>query len=151
MSNKMNNKKRAAIIAVASLGLLGGGLAMASWTASGSGSNAVDAATAQPLVVSVGYVSGLYPTGSLKVPFTVENDNPYKVALSNVQLAGVTSNHPDCDTSVVTGADVPLSDVLRSGVTRSYNFPISMSNDASNGCQGATFTVTLKVTGASSE
>ena len=150
MSNKMNNKKRAAIIAVASLGLLGGGLALASWTASGSGTSTATAATAQPLQVTVGDVGGLYPTGTVNVPFTVKNTNPYQVTLDNVHLQSLTSSNPAC-VQYVSGTDVALTDVLASGASSiQRQFPLSMSNDAVDACQGATFTVTLKVTGASS-
>jgi hypothetical protein len=133
--------------------LFGIGVAVAAWTNYGEGSGDVTAATAQPLTVTVTDVSGLFPTGSVDVPFTVTNTNDYDVTLSKAELKTVTVDaaHSACATSVVTGSDVALSDVVANGATSaSQDFTLTMSNAATDACQGAVFTVTLGVTGLSS-
>ena len=67
-----------------------------------------------PLTVTVTGVSGLFPTGSVDVPFTVTNTNPYDVTLSKAELKTVTVDaaHSACATSVVTGSDVALTDAV---------------------------------------
>jgi hypothetical protein len=146
--------RRSSAVAAATVGLLGLGVAFAAWTSTGEGSGTVNAAQAQPLTVSVQNVTGLYPTGSVDVPFTVSNPNPYDVTLNNVTLKSVTVDaaHSGCATTVVTGADLPLTLVAtkNGGTTASRNFTVSMSNAATDACQGATFTLTLKASGLSS-
>ncbi|MGH3496938.1 MAG: hypothetical protein ACRDP1_05680 [Nocardioidaceae bacterium] len=147
--------RRIAFVGVTSAALLGAGVALAAWTTSGDGTGTATAVTSKPLTVAVSNVSGLYPTGSVTVPFTVTNPNGYNVTLAMVSLKSVTvdaaHSTAGCLPSVVTGADLPDTDVIASGATSaSRNFSVTMSNAATDGCQGATFTVTLTATGASS-
>ena len=89
----------------------------------------------------------------MDVPFTVTNTNDYDVTLSKAELktVAVDAAHSACATSVVTGSDVTLSDVVATGATSSsQDFTLTMSNAATDDCQGAVFTVTLGVTGLSS-
>jgi hypothetical protein len=147
------NIKRSAVVGGTVAAVFGVGIGFAAWTNYGEGSGSVTAASAQPLTVTVSNVSGLFPTGSVDVPFTVTNTNDYDVTLSKAELKTVTVDaaHSACTTSVVTGSDVTLSDVVASGATSaSQNFTLSMSNGATDACQGAVFTVTLGVTGLSS-
>jgi hypothetical protein len=53
---------------------------------------------------------------------------------------------------VVTGADLTTSVVAPAdgGVSPSQDFTVSMSNAATDACQGATFTLTLRASGLSS-
>ena len=148
-----NNTKRSAVVGGTAAALFGIGVAVAAWTNYGEGSGSVTAATGAPLTVTVTDVNGLFPTGSVDVPFTVTNTNDYDVTLSKAELKTVTVDaaHSACATSVVTGSDVVLSDVVATGATSpSQDFTLTMSNAASDACQGAVFTVTLGVTGLSS-
>jgi hypothetical protein len=146
----MRNIKRTSIVAAAIVALLGGGVAFAAWTSTGTGTGTATATSAKDLTVTVQNVPGLYPTGSVSVPFTVTNPNPYAVKLSNVHLQSVTTGATGCDTTTVTGADLPDTDLVAAGATSaSRNFILSMSNAATDQCQGASFTVTLLVSGAS--
>jgi hypothetical protein len=148
-----NNTRRSAVVGGTAAALFGIGVAVAAWTNYGEGSGTVTAAQAQPLTVTVTNVGGLFPTGSVDVPFTVTNTNDYDVTLSKAELKTVTVDaaHSACDTSVVTGSDVALSDVVATGGTSSsQDFTLDMSNAATDACQGAVFTVTLGVTGLSS-
>jgi hypothetical protein len=145
--------KRTGVVGGTVAALFGVGIAFAAWTNSGEDEGTVTAEQAKPLTVTVTDVSGLFPTGSVDVPFTVTNTNPYEVTLNNATLKSVTVDaaHDQCDPTVVTGADVALDDVVAPGDTSaSRNFAVTMSNAATDACQGAVFTVTLRVTGLSS-
>jgi len=147
------NIKRSAVVGGTVAALLGASVAWAAWTNEGTGSGAVTAGTAQALTVSVTGVNGLVPTKSVNVPFTVTNPNPYSVTLTKAQLTNVTVDaaHNTCDPTVVSGSDVVLSGTVATNATSSsQTFPVTMSNAATDACQGAVFTVTLKVTGLSS-
>ena len=146
--------RRSSAVAAATVGLLGLSVAFAAWTSTGEGSGTADATTAKPLTVTVQNVNGLFPTGSVDVPFTVSNPNPYDVTLNNVTLKSVAVDaaHSGCATSVVTGPDLSLNAVAakNNGPAVSRDFTVSMSNAATDACQGATFTLTLKASGLSS-
>jgi hypothetical protein len=131
--------------------LMAGTVAFAAWTSNGTGTGTATATNAQNLTVNVTNISGLYPTGTFNVPFTVTNPNPYSVTLSKVQLQSVSVNNAGCTASVVSGADLVDTDVIAAGATTSSrNFSVTMSNAAEDACQGAVFTLTLKALGASS-
>ena len=147
------NIKRSAVVGGTVAAVFGVGIGFAAWTNYGEGSGTVTAGEATPLTVTVTNVTGLFPTGSVDVPFTVTNTNPYDVELSKAELKSVTVDtaHSACVTSVVTGSDVTLSEVVPADDTStSQDFTLSMSNLAADDCQGAVFTVTLGVTGLSS-
>jgi hypothetical protein len=147
------NIKRSAVVGGTVAAVFGVGIGFAAWTNYGEGSGSVTADQATPLTVTVTNVTGLFPTGSVDVPFTVTNTNDYDVTLSKATLEGVTVDaaHSLCDTDVVTGSEVTLSDVVANGATSSsQDFTLSMTNAATDDCQGAVFTVTLGVTGLSS-
>ena len=146
------NIKRSAVVGTTVATVFGVGIGFAAWTNYGEGSGAVEATTAEPLTVTVTGVNGLFPTGSVDVPFTVTNDsNPYDVKLDKATLVSVTADKPACDASVVDGPDVALSEVVADGATSTtpMSFELTMDNTATDACQGAVFTVTLGVTGFS--
>jgi hypothetical protein len=139
------------------------GVAIAAWTTGGTGSGQASAGTATAMTISAGTPStNLYPTASADVAAVFSNPNPYKVHVSSVALGAVTvdGGHSACNTASVTvasmddnsgsGWDVPAKS---GGVNGSLNVDlvgaISMTNAANDFCQGATFTVALTATGAS--
>ena len=150
------NIKRSAVVGGTVAAVFGVGIGYAAWTNYGESTGTVTAGAATPLTVTVTNVSGLYPTKSVNVPFTVRNTNPYDVKLTKVELKSVvvtSAPGPTCDPAVVTGSTVTLntaSDVVATNTTSgSYNFPVSMTNAATDDCQNAVFTVKLGVTGLS--
>ena len=150
-SRLKRNSRRLAGIATGMVVLLAGTVAFAAWTSNGTGSGTAAARSAQSLTVNVSPATGLYPTGTINVPFTVTNPNPYSVTLSKMQLTNVTVDKAGCTVGVVSGADLPDTDVIAAGATTvSRNFPVTMSNSAEDACQGAVFTLTLKANGLSS-
>jgi hypothetical protein len=154
----MNRTKRTALVAGTTAALIGGGIAFAAWTTTGTGNGTATAGTDSPLTVTVSAVTGLYPTGTFNVPFTVKNPNPYNVTLQTVSLSGVTvdSAHASClanTPDVITGSDLTDTDVVaknNGAATTSKNFVVSMSNGADDTCKGAIFTLSLTAAGQSS-
>jgi hypothetical protein len=146
--------------------LIGGsviGVAIAAWTTGGSGSGQASAGTAASMTISAGTPStSLYPTASAGVAAVVSNPNPYKVHVSSVSLGAVTvdGGHSACNTASVSitspqdnsgaGWDVPAkAGAVNGSLNLDLANAISMSNAANDSCQGATFTVALTATGAS--
>ena len=148
-----NFTRRSTIAGVATLALVGTGIAFAAWTSTGTGSGTADATNAVNLTVNVGNATGLYPTGSKTATFTVTNPNPYAVKLTGADAAtnfGVDAGHSGCNVSSLSSAAQSLTDVIAAGATSSsHTVTISMDNIANDFCQGANFTFDLTVHGAS--
>ena len=149
------NIKRSAVVGTTVAAVFGVGIGFAAWTNYGEGSGAVTAGQAAQMTVNVSGVTGLFPTGTKNVTFTVTNTNPYQVQLNNAELKTVTlvTGGSQCDPAVVTGTSVDLSAVpvlAPSATSAPQTFPVTMSNLAHDDCQGAEFNVTLRVTGLSS-
>jgi hypothetical protein len=157
-----NNKKR--LITVVSLAIAGSiiGVAIAAWTTGGSGSGQASAGSAGSMTISAGTPSSsLYPTASADVAATISNPNPYKVHVSSIALGAVSvdGGHSGCNTASVTvtspqtnggpGWDVPAKSGVNGTLDVDLADAIAMSNAANDSCQGATFTVALTATGAS--
>jgi hypothetical protein len=143
--------RRTAIVTAIVAGLAVTGVAFAAWTSTGTGTGTAAAGQSKNLVVEGASVTGLFPTGSVTVPVTVTNDNPYKVALTSLDFVGATASASGCDASVVTAPDQSgLTNVLSAnGGKATLPFTVSMSNAAADACQGASFELTFNATGAS--
>jgi len=158
-----SKKRKITMIASGAVAVTVIGVALAAWTTGGSGSGVAQAGTATSMTISAGTPSSsLYPTTSADVAASISNPNPYKVHVSSIALGTVTvdSGHSGCNTSSVStvssatnggsGWDVPAKS---GGVNGTLNVDlvnaISMDNTSNDACQGATFTVALTATGAS--
>lgn len=158
-----SKRKKVALVAIVVIAGSMIGVAIAAWTTGGSGSGQAQAGTAGSMTISAGTPSSsLYPTASADVAAAISNPNPYKVHVSSISLGAVTvdGGHSACNTSSVSvtspqtnsgsGWDVPAK---TGGVNGSLNVDlanaIAMDNTANDSCQGATFTVALTATGAS--
>ncbi|HSE72822.1 MAG TPA: hypothetical protein VLA97_18805 [Nocardioidaceae bacterium] len=144
----MQNKKRAALVTGTTLALVGGGIAFAAWTSTGTGTGSVTAGSEVDLTVEQSdteAVSGLFPTGSKTITISVTNPNPYAVELDTLAWdGGVVADNSECDTTSVTAELAPgqaLGDRIASDGTVSKEFVVSMAADADPDCQGATFTL----------
>jgi hypothetical protein len=136
------------------------GLVYAAWTASGTGSGYAKAQNAQALTtvdVSATTPATLYPGATGDVLIRIKNPNPYPVRVTDITGNGTIT--PDaghaagCTTTGVTFTnqsgltiDVPGNN----GETETtLTNAAQMSNSSSNGCQGATFTIPVSLSGAS--
>jgi hypothetical protein len=167
-------RRRAGVVAGVFVLLFGGGVAVASWTATGTGTGSAQAASVSGLVVSAGTPLGaLYPLPADSTPATgygsgtvgsvattVANPNPFPVTITTATVGSVTTNPltgRTCAAGSVlptTGAPITLSPPVTlaagSGPT-AVTVPgaLYMVSTAEDGCQGATFTVPVTVTGTS--
>jgi hypothetical protein len=138
--------------------------AWAYWGASGSGSGSASSANAQAVTVSVASpASELYPGGSADVALSVSNPNAFQVSIPSLALdtsqgtngLDVDAAHSGCDVSTLAftpqsnsggGWKVPPKVGSADGsLGLDLADAVSMSGSAANACQGATFTVHLKV------
>jgi hypothetical protein len=163
MTSFGRNKKRLTLLAVFLIAASVIGVALAAWTTGGSGSGQASAGSATSMTISAGTPStSLYPTASADVAAVVSNPNPYKVHVSSIALGAVTvdGGHSGCNTGSVSvtspadnsgsGWDVPAkSGAVNGSLNVDLANAISMTNAANDSCQGATFTVALTATGAS--
>ena len=134
------------------------GLVYAAWTTSGSGSGYAKAQSAQALTtvdVSASTAATLYPGATGDVQIRISNPNPYPVRVTSVAGNGAItadSGHPGCVTTGVsfTNQNGLTLDVPANGTAdRTFTGAAGMSNASDNGCQGATFTIPVSLTGAS--
>lgn len=154
-----------------------GGIAIAYWTSTGSGTGAVASYTAKALILSPpasASVQPLYPGSSpVAVNMLISNPNPYPVALASIvagSVAGVTKADGTATTCAAStgvlpsglptstatpqpaGAvyqAAPAATVAANASASPISFPaiLSMATAASDACQGVVYTLNLNVTG----
>lgn len=153
--------KRTSVVLVATALLIAvAGAAFAYWTTSGGGSAAATTGSTAALTLSPATpTAGLYPGGQAAVVTTVTNPNAAIVRVGSLALDpsqgtggfAVDAAHSGCAVSTLgfttqtnggAGWAVPAHGSLPLTLTGA----VSMSASAANACQGATFTVYLKVT-----
>jgi hypothetical protein len=155
-------KRKKVVLAILALPLIAVGVAIAAWTTGGSGSGQAAAGTAATMSISAGTPSSsLYPTASADVAAVISNPNPYQVHVSSIALGAISvdAGHSGCNTASVSvtspqnnsgsGWDVPAKSGINGTLLVDMTNAISMDNAANDLCQGATFTVALTATGAS--
>jgi hypothetical protein len=151
----MNRRSKFAGMLAVGVMLVGGGIAGALWSAGGGGSGAAQAVTAQTLTVSAATgVADLYPgfTGG-DAFFTVTNANPYPVTFTAMTAGAVTSSNPtSCPSSNVSVANKSgLSLAVGANATSptlSIVDVVTMVAGAPDGCQGASFSIALTLSGS---
>ena len=134
------------------------GLVYAAWTSNGSGSGYAKAGSAQALTtvdVSASTTATLYPGATGDVILKIDNPNSYPVRVTDVTGNGAITadaGHPGCVTTGVTfinqtGKSIDIAANAQTQVTLSG--AAKMSNASDNGCQGATFTIPVSLSGTS--
>ena len=167
-------RRRVGVVLGVTLLLTGGGVAVASWLASGTGQGSARAASVTGLVVSAGSpVGALYPlpadttpatgygSGTVgSVATTVSNPNPFPVTITSATVGSATASPVGGRTcaagSVLPTTTAPISlDPPVTLAAGSAPTPVTvpgavyMVATAEDGCQGASFSVPVTVTGAS--
>jgi len=135
------------------------GLVYAAWTTNGSGSGYAKAGSAQALTtvdVSAQTTATLYPGSDGDVLIRINNPNPYPVRVTNIAGNGTITadaGHASCATTGVTYTDqsgLTIDVPANGGETQTtLTDAAHMSNQSDNGCQGATFTIPVTLTGQS--
>jgi len=140
--------------------LIGGGVAFATWSVTGSGTGSALAYTAQTVTVNAVALSSssasLYPGGPAgNVYFTVTNPNPYAIKITNIAWGTPVSGNPAaCSSALISiDASAPTSGlsltVPASGTSAAVqvNGVLDLSSSAGDTCQGNGFNVPITVTG----
>ena len=141
---------------------LGGGVATALWTASGSGAGTAGTDVSQSLVVTAitpgGNGLSLYPGGPAGfVYLTVQNPNPFPVNLTGFSWGTPVSSNPTAcpssnftvDANAPTSTSIPVPAYGPSGALQVFNV-VDLALAAPNGCQGVTVNVPVTVTATES-
>lgn len=136
------------------------GIALAVWSASGSGTGDALATTAKPIAVSTVALSStaasLYPGGPPgSVYMKIDNPNPYAVTITGASWGLATSTNPttcansniSVDPSAPTGPfSIPVP--ANGTVVESIPAVLDLSHSAPDGCQGVGFNVNVTLTGS---
>ncbi len=148
--------RKGTVIGVLVGSMFAAGIAFAAWTASGTGSGYAKATTAQALTtvdVSASTTATLYPGATGDVSLRIDNPNPYPVRVTDVAGNGaITSSAPGCNVASVTFTDQSgLTLDVAAGGAADFTLvgAVQMSAAANDGCQGATFTIPVSLSGTS--
>lgn len=157
-----HRRRRAVTTTIAAVVLLGlSGAALAWWSGVGSGASTATSGTSAAVTLSPGTPgASLYPGSSAAIQLSIANPGASDVrvgslALSTAEGAGgfeVDAAHPDCvegSLGYVTQDNGGAGWTVPSGGSLAVILPgaLTMSLDADDGCQGATFVVYLAAVG----
>lgn len=154
---RVQGRRIMVVAAVAALAVTGA--AAAHWTGSGGGAGAASSGATQPVTLSPATpVAQLYPGGRSSVRLTVTNPNPAPVRVDALGLDAtqgtggfaVDAGHAQCglsSLSITTDTNGGAGWTIPGGgaVTLTLADALAMHPSAANACQGATFTVHLRV------
>jgi hypothetical protein len=151
--------RRGSFLLVTAALVLVGTVAAAYWRASGAGAAAASSGTTSPLTLSPGSAGAqLYPGGQAPMAVTVTNPNSAMVRIGSLVLDtsqgtggfAVDAAHSGCALNALSftsqtnggaGWTVPAG----SSVSLTLGNALTMAATAANDCQGAAFTVYLRV------
>jgi hypothetical protein len=138
--------------------LVATGVAWATWRADGAGHarGAADRAVALTTEATTATGTLLVPGGEGDLVVRVRNPNRYPVQITSIAAIGAVQ--PDAEhaagcspTGVTFVPPVDLALELAAGQTREFTVAdaVHMAGSAAQGCQGAVFTIPVRLTGAS--
>ncbi|SES25527.1 hypothetical protein [Lentzea albida] len=137
-------RKRTAVIAAVAALAVGGGVAYAAWTSTGSGSGSVGSTTSVNSTISpVNGAGGLYPGATVDFQVTISNPNDYPVAVSSISAGVSAITEGGCAAGTVTSPAVSNAGTIVAKGTGTYTLKATMNADAANNCKSQTFTLPL--------
>ncbi|HEX5090465.1 MAG TPA: hypothetical protein VFV89_21830 [Nocardioides sp.] len=159
MTTNAARRRIPVVVVVTTLLVVVAGTAFAFWTALGSGSGAATTDGTEALILSPATpTAGLYPGGQAAVTTTVDNPNDAVVRIGSLALDpsqgtggfAVDAAHSGCAVSTLgftiqTNAGAGWTVPAHGSLPLTLPGAVSMSPSAANACQGARFTVYLKV------
>ena len=147
--------RRLAVTTALVLGSLGASVAVAQWSADGTGNSSALSRGAVALSVTASAATAdLYPGFTNgDVYFTVANTNPYPVRLTSATFGTVTSTDtglcPSTNVTVdATATGLALNVPASGSATLSIADVVNMGFSAPDGCQNMAFTIALTLTGS---
>jgi hypothetical protein len=158
-----NRRRRRLLTAATAIAMCGGvSLVYAAWLTEGSGSGYAKAGEAQDLStvdVSASVTtlpSKLYPGSDGDVAIQIHNPNEFPVRVTDIAANGAVSATGGNGTCTTTGVTFKSPQTVSIDVPANSNSAVStltnaahMSNASENGCQNATFTIPVTLTGSS--
>lgn len=148
--------RRLAVTAALAAGALSAGVAVAAWTATGTGNSQAASLTAQQLTVTArSGAADLYPGfADGDVYFTVNNTNPYPVTFTTASFGAVTSSDTAAcaSTNVTLDATASVSLLVPANGSADHRIAdvVTMIAAAPDGCQSKTFSIATTLGGAQS-
>ena len=147
------SKRSIAIAAAVVIATGGAGAAWAAWTLTGTGNTSASAATVVPLSIAESPVEGLSPGVTSNIKFVVTNTNKFPVRITGVNIKSVDGPGNCKPADNIETPDITVPDSLIVGAAGASAFQttltipnaIKMKSSAGNGCQGASFSLALKV------
>jgi hypothetical protein len=148
---KMITKKRAMVLGAVAVFAVAG-IAVAFFTANGSGTGTATVGSASEITLAGTITGELYPAGTpAEVSVLVTNSGKGSQAVGSVHLASISTDvaHEECDLSVTGGnpaftmADISVSKTLAAGGTTTVSGSLQMNDTkvTQNTCQGAPLTL----------
>ncbi|GLY49736.1 hypothetical protein [Lentzea sp. NBRC 102530] len=137
-------RKRTAVIAAVAVLAVGGGVAYAAWSSTGSGSGSVGSTTSvNSTITPVDGAGGLYPGKTVSFSVTINNPNGYPVKVTSIS-AGASEEVGGCAAATVTSVAVSNpAGTIATGESGTYVLQATMKTDASDACQGKAFSLPL--------
>ena len=154
--------RRVVVVTAVVTATMGGGIAIAAWTSSGTGTAGAKAGTAAAPTTSIADVTALtpllYPGATGPARIVVNNPNPYPVKVVSVTGTGTgtatgTGGIGTCTTTGITwNTQTPTANPIPANGSATLTLPtaVTMATTVDDGCQGATFSIPVQVTVASS-
>jgi hypothetical protein len=150
------------MVLVAGIGLASivvAGIAIASWSVSGTGTGYAKASTASAVTLADATAStsaDLYPGASGAVKLKVTNPNPFPVRITAVAGNGAITSDKGAACNAATGVSFTNQtgltlDLLANETDKVFTLAgaVAMTNASDNSCQGAVFSVPVSVTAIS--
>jgi hypothetical protein len=144
------SRKRRALVALGAAGtVVAVGIALAYFTASGSGTGSATGGTSSAVTIHGTAATSLFPGTSTTVNFTVDNPSQGAQRVNAIQLESVTTDaaHSACVMSDFTMPNVTVNQTFPNGNGQAVTATgtLSMANTALNqdACQGAPLTLHL--------
>lgn len=137
-------RKRTAVIAAVAVLAVGGSVAYAAWSSTGSGSGTVGSTTSVDSTISpVAGAGGLYPGATVSFQVTIDNPNGYPVSVASISAGASQLTASGCAAGTVTSAAVADQGTIAAGQSGTYTLQATMNGDATDSCKSQTFTLPL--------
>ena len=153
------SRKIAAALGVMTAFLLSCGIAAAAWTSGGTGTATATAGTASALTTTTAdaVTTGLlFPGGAAgNAVIKIANPNPYPVTVTGIAGSGTVTASGGAGTCTTTGvsftapSSVSIAIAANGSATHTMTGAVTMNSTSENGCQGATFSIPVTITGVS--
>ncbi|MEV6715738.1 hypothetical protein AB0M48_27280 [Lentzea sp. NPDC051208] len=140
-------RKRTAVIAAVTVLAVGGGVAYAAWSSTGSGSGSVGSTTSvNSTITPVDGAGGLYPGKTVSFQVTIDNPNDYAVAVTSISAGTSALTAGGCAAGTVTSPAVSSPGTIGADGSATFTLEATMNADAADNCKSQTFSLPLTAT-----